>query len=74
MFPRMFDDQWAVEAQFAVLANSGRTSGLMVCPMAFWPSNPVTQVWMSIYQQAYDQVVQACNPSAFQRALHPSQN
>ena len=74
MFPRMFDDQWAVEVQFKMLANSGWTNGLMMCPIALWPSTAVGQDWTLIYQHAFDRVVQAITPSAFQQTLEPSRN
>jgi len=68
------NEQRSVDFQFAILAISGHTNGLMVCPMALWPSNPASEGWMAIYQQAYEQVVRAFSPSPFQRALEPSLN
>jgi hypothetical protein len=68
------NEQRAVDAQLAILAISGQTSGLMVCPMVLWPSNPASESWMAIYQQAYEQIARACTPSAVQRALEPSLN
>jgi hypothetical protein len=68
------NEQRSVDAQFAILAISGQTNGLMVCPMVLWPSNPATEGWMAIYQLAYEQVARAFSPSPFQRAMEPSLN
>jgi hypothetical protein len=67
-------DNGAVDAQLAILAISGQTHGLMVCPMSLWPANTASQAWMAIYQQAYEQLVRSFSPSPFQRALEPSLN
>jgi hypothetical protein len=68
------NEQRAVDAQLAILAISGKTHGLMFCPLVLWSSNPATEGWMPIYQQAHEQIVQMFSPSPLQRALEPSSN
>ena len=68
------NEERSVGAELAILAISGRTNGLMICPIALWPSNSTTNGWNVIYQQAYEQTVRAFSPSLIQRALEPSLN
>jgi hypothetical protein len=68
------NEQRGVDSLVAVLAIAGQSNGLMVCPIALWPSNSASDSWMAIYQQAYEQVRRAFSPSPYQRALEPSLN
>jgi hypothetical protein len=68
------NEERSVGAELAILAISGRTNGLMICPMAVWPSNLTSNGWLVIYQQAYEHTVRAFSPSLVQRALEPSLN
>ena len=48
--------------------------GILVCPPLFWPPSNQAESWSAIYRLAYEQLVAAFAPSAFQRMIEPSTN
>jgi hypothetical protein len=50
------------------------STGVLVCPPLFWPHSNQAESWSAIYRLAYEQLVAAIAPSAFQRMIEPSAN
>ena len=48
--------------------------GVLVCPPLFWPTSHQEESWAAIYRLAYEQLMAAFAPSAFQRMTEPSTN
>jgi hypothetical protein len=61
--------------QVAAAQAVGPVAGqFLICAPLMWQAQPSAESWTAIYRLAYEQLVIACGPSKFQRALEPSLN